>query len=794
MKNKLFYIFIFLLLINDFAFSNELEFETKKIQITDNGNQIYAEKGRAFSKIDNFEIFADKFNYNKNLDLLKSTGNGLLILKTRNIIINFDNLLYDKTNLIFKGEGNIEVQHLDNKIKAKTDNIIFDKKKNLIFFNNKTEIIDKYENLYYVDKTIYELNKRLLKLKNVFFINKKKDELKTSNAYYDVNLEKFYAKDIEFNLNNSIITNLNEPRLKGNSLVMGNKQKIITKGIFTNCKKREDCPPWQLKSKKIIHDEEKKIIFYENAILELYNKPIFYFPKFFHPDPSVKRQSGFLIPSIKSSNNSTNFFNTPFFLVLAENRDATFSPRFYDKNQFLFQTEFRQINEKSDHFVDASFFNKKNKNSHNHLFYRFNKLLNFNMFNESKFKLKFETVSSDTYLENNKLNSPIINDYNNLESSLGLELYSDDLSINLESTVYEDLNKTNNDRYEYIFPRINIVKNISSTSGLDGNFILESDNQVRQYNTNINERINVNNILFNSNLKTSQLGVISNYDILLRNANSDAHNSKNFKENTTFNLAGVYQYNLSLPLFKKDIQFEKTLIPKIGLKISPDSTKDKSKNNVELDVNNIFNIDRIGDTSSLDGGISLAYGTDYSILNLKNNKEIINLKLANNLRLKENNDLPKSHQINQKTSNLFNEIKFNPNDFFNTTYKSSIKNNLKEIESENLISEFRVNNIVAKFDYLNRNNFNENYSYISSNINYSINESNSFSFATRKNKTIDLTEFYNLMYQYRNDCLTASIEYNKEFYEDREIKPNESLFFKITIIPFGEANTPNLAK
>ena len=40
------------------------------------------------------------------------------------------------------------------------------------------------------------------------------------------------------------------------------------------------------------------------------------------------------------------------------------------------------------------------------------------------------------------------------------------------------------------------------------------------------------------------------------------------------------------------------------------------------------------------------------------------------------------------------------------------------------------------------------------------------------------------MYQYRNDCLTASIEYNKEFYEDREIKPNESLFFKITIIVF----------
>ena len=65
-------------------------------------------------------------------------------------------------------------------------------------------------------------------------------------------------------------------------------------------------------------------------------------------------------------------------------------------------------------------------------------------------------------------------------------------------------------------------------------------------------------------------------------------------------------------------------------------------------------------------------------------------------------------------------------------------------------------------------------------------ESNSLSFSTRKNKTIDLTEYYNLSYQYKNDCLSASVEYNKEYYSDRDIKPNESIFFKLTIIPFGQ--------
>ena len=48
------------------------------------------------------------------------------------------------------------------------------------------------------------------------------------------------------------------------------------------------------------------------------------------------------------------------------------------------------------------------------------------------------------------------------------------------------------------------------------------------------------------------------------------------------------------------------------------------------------------------------------------------------------------------------------------------------------------------------------------------------------------------MYQYKNDCLAASIEYNKDYYSDRDIKPEESIFFKLTIIHFGESSSPNL--
>ena len=50
------------------------------------------------------------------------------------------------------------------------------------------------------------------------------------------------------------------------------------------------------------------------------------------------------------------------------------------------------------------------------------------------------------------------------------------------------------------------------------------------------------------------------------------------------------------------------------------------------------------------------------------------------------------------------------------------------------------------------------------------------------------------MYQYKNDCLSASIEYNKDYYDDGDIKPKEGILFKLTIIPFGETSSPNLIK
>ena len=77
-------------------------------------------------------------------------------------------------------------------------------------------------------------------------------------------------------------------------------------------------------------------------------------------------------------------------------------------------------------------------------------------------------------------------------------------------------------------------------------------------------------------------------------------------------------------------------------------------------------------------------------------------------------------------------------------------------------------------------------------VKYKFNGNNSIAYNTRRNRKTNLTEYYNFIYEYKNDCLVAAIEYNKDYYQDRDLQPNEQIFFSLTITPFTSINSPSL--
>ena len=788
MKNKFFIFIILIWTFGNISFAENYRFETKKIEVINNDNKIIATDGTAYSKNNDIVIDAKKFEYLNDQDLLKAFK-GSALIKSKNLKIKFNEIELNNKNFIITVSGDVIIIDTKKDLRINSSLITYNRNSGIIESPSKSTLKDNLENVFETESFIYNLNDNILKIKNASFKDPENNNFYVELAYINTLSKKLFGKDVAIDLNNKSFNQENEPRLKGRSINFENGNSIIKKGVFTTCKKRDKCPPWQFSAEEIEHDKKKQTISYKNAWLKIYDKPVVYFPKFFHPDPTVERKSGFLVPSLKSSN-TENFLNIPYFHVISENKDTTFTPRLYTSDKILLQNEYRQENANSSLISDISLFREKDKDTKNHFFYNFKKKINIFDFENGFLNFKVEKTSNDTYLKANKLVSPIIKNYDVLENSFNLELSKDDLSIDTDFIAYESLNKDKSDRYEFILPKIDITKKIQNKTKLNGNFVFDSSNLIKNYQTNILEKVNINNLQFNSDPQITKKGIYNSYDFIVKNVNTDSQNSANYKQDENYYLSGLFQFNSSLPMVKDFGNKQNILKPKLTVKIAPNDTKNLRNNNNRLDVNNLFSLDRISSNDTLEGGVSMAYGNDFTILSKSDSREILSLKIANNLRFDQNKDLPINNQIGQKTSNIFTEIEYTPNNILSTKYNNSLKNNVNEISYENFTTRISLNNLITKFDYLNENNTSDQNSYLNNTTQYIINDSNNLSFSTRVNKKTDLTEYYNLMYQYKNDCLAASIEYNKDYYEDSDIKPEESVFFKLTIIPLGESSAP----
>ena len=787
MKNKIIYILIVIFLSSNISIADEYNFEVSKIEIKEKGNIIIAYDGNVLSKNGNLKIFAQKFKYIKNKNYLEAF-NGKALFKKENLKLQFNSINIKNNNILTASDG-IKINDLENSLQIDSEKIVLDRNKNIIISLTESTLKDKNKNFFKTNKFEYNYNKEELKIFEAYI--KDYDENNYKVEYADINLisNTLVGSDITINLNNKSFNIENEPRLSGDRIIYSGNITNISNGVFTACKENDSCPPWQLSAEEITHDREKKSINYKNVWLNIYDVPVVYFPKFFHPDPTVKRQSGFLMPTFKNSPNKNTFFSIPYYKVLSESKDLTITPRFYAKDQLLVQNEYREKNKNSEIISDFSILTDK-KGSESHLFLNVNTEKKFKNFEKGNIELKIEQVSNDTYLKANKLASPIINDYDVIENSLQLNLSSDNTDIDTKFIVYENLNRKSSDKYEYIFPKVKLVKNLQNNTNLNGKFKFETDNFIHNYNTNIYERINTNNLIFSSTPKINKEGFKNNFEFIIKNSNTDSQKSNINKEGNDHYLSGLFQFNSNYPLTKKNEKYNYLLKPKISLKLNPGHTKDLSKYDHKIDVNNIFNLDRISSSETLEGGTSIAYGADYLLTKKDNNKEILSLKFANNLRLKKNDDLERNNQLNDKTSNFFGQIIYSPMSFVTAKYDLSVRNNLSDINFQNLTTEIKFNKFTNTFDYLRQDG--DKNSYFLNKTSFNLDNSNNISFATRENLKTDLTEYYNLVYQYKNDCLAASIEYQKDFYSDRDIKPAESIFLKLTIIPFGTTSSPNL--
>ncbi|HUB63082.1 MAG TPA: LPS-assembly protein LptD [Methylocella sp.] len=133
---------------------------------------------------------------------------------------------------------------------------------------------------------------------------------------------------------------------------------VFDKGTYTACgacKDNPDKPPlWRVRAKRIIHKNDEKMIYYEDATLEFLGIPIAYVPFFSTPDPTVTRKSGILSPYLAYNSELGAGVGIPIYWALAPDYDFTFMPTYFTQQGFFAKAEWRQRLDYGEYYIRAT--------------------------------------------------------------------------------------------------------------------------------------------------------------------------------------------------------------------------------------------------------------------------------------------------------------------------------------------------------------------------------------------------------------------------------------------------------
>ena len=775
---------IYLIIVSSNIKAETILFDSKNIKIEQNGNMIFASKGVAKIPSKNLQIEGDKFIYDKLNSELTIFDNVKYLDKENDITIKSQKLLYKelKNELFSQNETKVNI---GNKYQVNSSNVLFERNINLISSNKFTKVNDQTDNKFeFKDGLIFNTFSEIISSKQVKIIDQNRNKYFFKNSKLNLKLNEIVGKEVKVDFIDSFFGNINnDPILMGKSILSNNENTKIYKTVFSTCNiENKRCRGWELQSEIFTHDKTRKLFEYENSWLKVFDKKLFYLPYFNHPDPTVKRKSGFLTPFYKGSNNLGSSINIPYFYAISDSRDLTFKPRLYSSNDYIIQSEFREAFKNSNLISDFSINRKENTNTH--FFAKLDGLIG----DKTDYKIQIQNVTNDNYLKIHDIKeyTSLIDSDSTLTSFISLERNIDD-DTNLKSTIklYEDLSKNDNDKYQYIFPDFNFSKNINLDDSYNGNFQFLSSGFQKIYETNKYEALINNDFNFNSYDYISSRGIKTDYSLLLKNYNTYSENSTIYESKNDHEIFSTFLLKSEFPLKKEFENSKNFLKPIIQARISPTNGKNISSSDTRLEYDNLFSPNRIGRSDMVEKGNSVTVGLEFEKQNL-NNERILGFNLGNVLKDKKNEDLPIKTKLNETRSDIIGNVFYKLNDNIELNYNFSYDRDFDYSNYDSINAIFGLNKFVTSFDYITENHDFGDSELITNDTIYKFTDEKQIKFNTTKDLKDDFTQFYKLSYEYETDCLMASFEYQKKFFRDGNLVPDESLFFLIKFIPFAE--------
>ncbi|MBP7704711.1 MAG: LPS-assembly protein LptD [Caulobacter sp.] len=224
-------------------------------------------------------------------------------LGTTGFYLESDTLIQDDANQIVSAEGDVEVRYRGRTLRAQS--IVYDVKTGVIVARDQVVVIDPSGAVTFADEMALD------------------EEMRAGVA------RGFSARMA------------NNAKLAASTAIRRSDEiNELNQAIYTPCElcatDKTKPPTWSIRADKVVQDREKQVVYYRNAVIEMWGVPVFYAPVFWHADPSAERKSGLLAPKIVGSDRRGLSYEQPYAWIISPSEDLVISPQLNTKvNPFV---------------------------------------------------------------------------------------------------------------------------------------------------------------------------------------------------------------------------------------------------------------------------------------------------------------------------------------------------------------------------------------------------------------------------------------------------------------------------
>lgn len=583
---------------------------------------------------------------------------------------------------------------------------------------------------------------------------------------------------------------------------------VYRKAVYSPCKLCKEnpslAPTWQLKAYDVVHDKQSQNVNYRDAYIEFFGLPVLYTPFLSHPGPGVERRSGFLIPSYGIDSDLGTIVRAPYYIDLAPNMDATITPIYMSKKGAVGWGEFRHRLDHTQYLLQGSLSQPSGTGARGNQIRGHLQSEVRHEFNRTwRGGSNLYWVTDDTYLR--RYHS---SDADTLENRVYAEGFYDKTYASANAYYFRGLRAGDvAGETPIIFPMLDF-NYIGDPGQYGGIWKLDANTVALTRTDGTNTR--------RASARTrwelpysDQTGQIYNFFASLQ---TDTYwvndvSERDAPDNTISGVSGRFFPQLGLdwrfPLARHHDHFSRTFEPVVAIIVAPkakntDRIPNEDSLSFEFDDTNLFSTNRFGGIDRVEGGPRVAYGVHASVFGLNGGSSSI--FVGQSYRLKKSDDYGRDSGLRDHVSDIVGRINIEPSRFFNALYRFRVdKDNygLRRSELQTTIGTSRLN---LGIDYLSVKQKDwddvvdpddkfQDRDEISLALTSNVTTNWRIGINTRRNLAKEASLTHGAFILYTNDCLELRADYSKNFTQNRDIQPSDTIFLRLVLKTLGEIKT-----